>query len=139
MHDSLIACRECDLLQRMTPLDIGRIGRCRRCDAVLYRPRNDNLDQPLACTLAAAILFVIANAFPIVGLEIQGQSTAATLFGMAQALWNEQMKPLAAVVFFTTILVPAIELGAMAYLLLPLRMGRVPRHLPIALRMLQAV
>lgn len=139
MHDSLIACRECDLLQRVTPLTGDFIGRCRRCDAVLYRPRDDNLDRPLAFTLAAAILFVLANAFPIVGLELQGQTTAATLFGMAQTLWNEQMKPLAAVVFFTTILVPALELGAMAYLLIPLRFGVIPQRLPLALRTLQAV
>jgi paraquat-inducible protein A len=139
MHDSLIACRECDLLQRVTPLAGDLIGRCRRCDAVLYRPRDDNLDRPLAFTLAAAILFVLANAFPIVGLELQGQTTAATLFGMAQTLWDEQMKPLAAVVFFTTILVPALELGAMVYLLLPLRLGHIPQRLPLALRMLQAV
>ena len=45
----------------------------------------------------------------------------------------------AVLVFFTTIVVPAVQLGAMTYLLLSLRMGRVPRRLPFALRALQAV
>lgn len=139
MNATLIACHECDLLQRTTPLAGDTVARCSRCFCVLYRPHDDNLDRPLAYTLAAAVLFVIANTFPIAGLELQGQSTAATLFGMAQALYQQDMKLLSALVFFTTIVVPGVELGAMAYLLVPLRMGRVPRLLPIALRALQAV
>jgi paraquat-inducible protein A len=136
---TITACPECDLLQRLPEVKRGTLARCRRCLSVLYRPRDDNLDRPLAYTLAATILFVIANAFPIVGLELQGQSTAATLFGTAQALYEQNMKPLAALVFFTTILVPGVQLAAMAYLLIPLRMGHVPRRLPLALRVLQAV
>lgn len=135
----LIACQHCDLLQRATPLPRDGVARCRRCSAELYRGSGDNLDRPLAFTLAASILFVIANAFPIVGLEMQGQSTAATLFGTAQALYEQNMKPLGALVFLTTILVPGVQLSAMAYLLVSLRIGRVPRQLPAALRMLQAV
>jgi paraquat-inducible protein A len=139
MSEDLIACHECDLLQRKAPLQADTIARCRRCLAILYRPLNQNLDRPLAYTMAAAILFVIANTFPIVGLELQGQTTSATLFGMVQSMWQENMKPLAGLVFFTTILVPGLELAAMAYLLVPLRLGRVPRRLPGALRMLQAL
>ncbi|HYH42600.1 MAG TPA: paraquat-inducible protein A, partial [Burkholderiales bacterium] len=90
-------------------------------------------------TLAAAILFVLANTFPIVGLELQGQTTTATLFGMARTLFEQNMKLLGGLVFFTTIVVPALELTAMAYLLVPLRLGRVPSHLTTALRVLQAV
>jgi len=139
MQQNLIACHDCDLLQRALPLDRRAITRCRRCFAELYRPRSENLDRTLAFTLAAAILFMLANAFPIVGLELQGRTTAATLFGMAQALWQQNMKPLAVLVFFTTEIVPAVQLTAMAYLLIPLRLGRVPSKLPLALRALQAV
>lgn len=102
-------------------------------------PRNDNIDRPLAYTLAAAILFVIANAFPIVGLQVQGQSATATLFGTAQALYQQNMTMLAALVFLTTIFVPGVQLAAMAYVLVPLRLGQVPRWMPMALRVLQAV
>ena len=106
---------------------------------MLYRPYDENLDKPLAFTLAATVLFVIANTFPIVGLELQGQSTAATLFGTAQALFRENMKALAFLVFLTTIAVPGVQLTAMLYLLLPLRRGHVPSGLPRALRILQAI
>ena len=89
MSDTLIACPECDLLQKSTPLSKGAVARCPRCRMVLYRLADDNLDRPLAYTLAATVLFVVANMFPIVGLELQGQSSAATLFGTAQALYEQ--------------------------------------------------
>ncbi|MGZ5737272.1 MAG: paraquat-inducible protein A [Burkholderiales bacterium] len=106
---------------------------------MLYRPTDDNIDRPLAYTLSAAILFVIANIFPIVGLELQGQTTTATLIGTAQALYQQNMKLLGALVFFTTVLVPGLQLTAMSYLLISLRIGHVPPKLALALRVLQAV
>lgn len=139
MSDTLIACPECDLLQKSTRLSKGAVARCPRCRMVLYRLADDNLDRPLAYTLAATVLFLAANVFPIVGLELQGQSSVATLFGTAQALYEQNMPLLAALVFITTILVPALQLGAMAYVLLPLRFEHVPQLLPFALRMLQAI
>ena len=139
MHSSLTACPECDLLQRVTPPDAGMLARCNRCDSLLHRPIDDDVDRPLAYTLAAGILFLIANAFPIVGLELQGQTSAATLFGTARALYDQNMVMLAALVAFTTIVVPGVQLAAMTYLLVPLRLGLVPRGLPLALRVLQAV
>jgi paraquat-inducible protein A len=139
MQTSLIACPECDLLQRPTALAEHTVARCARCSALLYQPLDDDLDRPLAFTLSACVLFLISNAFPIVGLEVQGHTTTATLFGTAHALAMQNMKLLSALVFFTTILVPAVQLSAMVYLLVPLRAGRVPRRLPLAVRMLQAI
>ncbi|HUP93309.1 MAG TPA: paraquat-inducible protein A [Burkholderiales bacterium] len=139
MNASLIACPHCDLLQRPVPVARGMIARCGRCRMVLYRPYDENLDRPLAFTLAATVLFVVSNVFPIVGLELQGQHTTATLFGTARALFDQNMRMLAVIVFFTTILVPAVQLSAMAYVLGPLRFGHIPTHLPLALRALQAV
>jgi paraquat-inducible protein A len=139
MQPALIACPECDLLQRARPVPRDRLARCGRCLRVLYRPTDENIDRPLAFTLSAGILFIIANTFPIVGLELQGQSSAATLFGTAQALWDANMKLLGALVFFTTMLVPAVQLGAMTYVLVLLRLGRTPAFMPLALRALQLV
>jgi len=133
-----MACPECDLLQRTTSLAGDRLARCRRCCTLLLRPYDENIDRPLAYTLAAGVLFIIANAFPIVGLEVQGQSATATLFGTAHALYQQNMKMLSVLVFFTTIFVPGVQLAAMAYVLVPLRRGQVPHWMPMALRVLQA-
>lgn len=122
---ALIACRECDLLQRAPAPRIGSAVCCRRCGARLYRVTRDGLDRCLALTIAAGALFIIANAFPIVSLELQGRHTATTLFGAVRALHAQDMALVAALVFFTTIAVPALELLAMTWLLAPLKFGRV--------------
>ena len=139
MSAALIACPHCDLLHRPVSLGPDTLARCSRCDMLLARPYDDNLERPLAFVLAAAILFVLANAFPIVGLEIQGQSTTATLFGTAQALFMQDMPMLAVIVFVTTIVVPAVQLSGMAYVLALARIGRRPHFLPLALRAIEAV
>jgi paraquat-inducible protein A len=135
----IIACHECDLLQHETPLPRGGVARCRRCDAVLYRSHPDSLERTLAVTVAAMLLFIISNASPIVGLQLQGQHTAATLYGAVHALYNQDMKLIATLVFVTTILVPALELTVLMYMLLPLRMGRNPPGLARVFRFLQSI
>jgi paraquat-inducible protein A len=136
---ALIACRECDLLQRAVVLSEGGTARCPRCDAVLYRKTAGSLDHTLAYALAAAALFVIANTFPILGLDAQGNHTSTTVFGTVQALHATGMSAVAALVFVTTILIPAIDLAALLYLLVPLRLGRVPPGVSAMLRLIQAV
>ena len=135
----LIACHECDLLQREARLPAGGVARCRRCGATLYRSHPESLERTLALTGGAIVLFVIANAFPIVGLQLQGQLIQTTLFNTVRTLYDEDMKSVAALVFVTTIAMPALELFALTYLVLPLRLGRVPRHFAPVFRVLQAV
>lgn len=124
---SLTACHECDLLLREADLPPeGGTAVCPRCGARLYRCRPGSLEQALALACAALILLLVANAFPIVGLDIQGQRVATTLFGAARQLWREDMPTLAGLLLATTVAMPMIELAALAWLLLPLRAGRRP-------------
>ena len=120
----LTACHECDLLQREPILPPGGVARCRRCNAVLFRHTPDSVDRGLAFTLGAAILFIIANMFPIVGLEVPGISNATSLYGAVETIWKNDMEGVAALVFVTTILVPAMEMSLMLYVLLPLKLGQ---------------
>jgi paraquat-inducible protein A len=135
----LIACHECDLLQHETVLADGGAARCRRCGAVLYRSSPLSLDRALALTLAAMVLFAVANVFPIVGLSVNGNLVETTLFGAARILYFDGMWPLAGLVFVTTLLMPLLDMAAVVYLLLPLRMGHVPRRAAIVLRLLRRV
>ncbi len=135
----LIACHECDLLQREAALPEGGVVRCVRCGAVLYRSHPHSFERSLALTLGAILLFVIANAFPIVGLKLQGQVINTTLFDTVHTLWREDMKSVAALVFATTMLMPAAQLAALAYMLVPLRFGLAPTHFAYVFRMMQTV
>lgn len=126
-----IACHECDLLQAEPELAPGQTARCARCGAFLARNPPDSLDRTLALTLTAMLLYLIANAWPLVGLELQGRHVEVTLFGAVQALWREGMTPVAALVFGTALLFPLLEMAMILMVLLPLRLGHVsPRMAP---------
>lgn len=135
----LIACQECDLLLREISLPPGGIACCRCCGAPLYRNSPDSLDRTLALVLAATVLFIIANIYPILGIEIQGTRNATNLYGAVRSLWDQDMRPISFLVFITTILVPAIELSMMIYILLPLRLQRIPAGIALMLRILQKI
>lgn len=134
----LTACRECDLLQREIPLPPGGAAICPRCEAVLYRNTPGSLDRTLALLLASVILFVLANAFPIVGIESRGNRNATTLFGAVLTLWDEDMPIVAGLVFFTTIFAPAFELFALTAILAAIRWGLRSRPLPRVFRLVLA-
>lgn len=129
----LIVCHDCDLLQREVELPRGGVATCPRCGAALYRNSPGGRQAALALTVAAAILLVISNLFPIVGIEAQGNRNATTLFGAVLTLWNDHSAPIAVLVFVTTLLFPALELLNLALLL------AAPRPPPGLLRFSLAV
>jgi paraquat-inducible protein A len=135
----LIACHDCDLLQREIPLNPGCTASCPRCGAILYRNATDSIDRTLAYTLSSAVLFVVANWFPIFSIEVSGDRSAINLYGAVTSLWDQQMEIISLLVFVTAILVPAVELVSMTYLLLPLKFGHVPPGYTLFMRTLQYV
>jgi paraquat-inducible protein A len=132
--NNLVACGECDLLQREVELPPGGTARCARCEAQLYRSKPASLDVTLALLVAAAILFAFANAYPLMGLDARGIRTSATLWDTAGALYARDMPSVATLVLVTVIVAPALQLGAMLYMLLPLKLGFVPQGLHTAFR-----
>ncbi|MBL8453195.1 MAG: paraquat-inducible protein A [Zoogloea sp.] len=135
----LIACHECDLLQTEPQLAPGETARCARCGAFLARNPPDSLDRSLALTLAAAILYLIANIHPLVGLEMQGRRVEVTLFEAVQILWKGGVEPVAALVFITALLFPVLELLMFLLVLVPLRLGRVSPRLATFFRLVRSV
>jgi len=135
----LLACRECDLLQRECELPPHRIAECARCGAELFRAKPRSLDHTLAYVVGAAVLFFIANAFPVLSLEANGLVNTTTILGAAQALYDDNERIVAILVFMTTMLLPGIEIAAIIYMLGALRLGRVPVRLSFAFRLVEAV
>ena len=118
MNDDLVACPECDALYRRIAINRGEKACCIRCGAVLRRKPILSLQQMLALILAALITLIIANVFPIVVLSVQGVTSSATLLGSVATLWTEGREIVAALVFFTTFLVPLTDLATLGLLVL---------------------
>lgn len=136
-ESNLIACPECDLLQQQVTLPAGGVAICPRCNGHLYRSTPHGLQHALAFSLASAILFLLANSFPIIGLELQKSSNATTLLGSVAYLYNHDLEPVALLVLVTTVLIPALELLAMLAILLPLQFGTVAPGLSHLFRLVQ--
>lgn len=134
-HQNLIACHECDLLQRSVAVAPGSAVRCARCGALLRRRLRHGLDLSLPLFLAAAILLVLANTFPIVTLQLQGDETEATLLRATRVMFNEGRSDVALLVLVTGVLAPAVQIGAALYVLVALRMRRVPSGFAGAFRL----
>ena len=134
----LLACQDCDLLQQAPPVRPGLRVRCRRCGALLYRQVPNGLERSLALAVTGVILFVLANAFPLLGLRAQGLVLEGTLLSSAGALWQADRPLLAALVLLTTFVFPLLDLAGTLYLLLPLRHGVRPPGLGPLYRFLRS-
>ncbi len=105
----------------------GGAAVCPRCGGTLFRRQRQTVEYTLALTLSAAILFVVANAYPFLSFEMQGQVTQTTLGSGAAALWVQQRYAVAGLVFLTTILAPALQIGLLLYVVAPIHFRlRVP-------------
>ena len=134
---SIIACQDCDALYRARRLERGEVARCRRCGALLYRARPEGLAHAVALTLTAAICFVIANAFPLLGFKLEGRVQENILLTGVLELWHADMWSLAVLVFLASIGAPALRIAGLLYVLVPLHLGRSVPGLRSTLRYLQ--
>jgi paraquat-inducible protein A len=133
----LVACPDCDLLQRLGDIPEGSTARCPRCGGLLRKNPRNGLDRALALTYAAAILFVVANSFPFLSFEMKGEETQTTLATGIIDMYNQGKWEISLLVGFTIVLAPVAQIAMLAYLLTPIRLGRVPYALPLAFRILR--
>ena len=63
---------------------------------------------------------------PMLGLTILGRAASTTVIGGAQHLWDDGQETVSALVFFTAVLAPALQIIFMLAIVLGAR--RKPRH-----------
>lgn len=124
MSQPLIACHECDLLHRVQPLPEKSKARCRRCGSLLYVNFPKTIDHTLAMAITGLMLMVIANLYPFLSLESQGTILETTLITGTIILSQQSMAGVAILVLLTSMLVPCLLLGALVYVLWPMKTGR---------------
>jgi len=150
LRDDLIACDECDALHRRSSVDgigdesdalvpSGRHYECRRCGATLGLARHATFDLPLSMALGGLVMLAIAHMNNILLIDIQGQLRSTTLWQAAWTLYDEGAWFMCGLVLFTTLLNPLIEMGAVVWVLLPLRTGQHAPGFDVVLRAMQAV
>ncbi len=129
-----IACPECDLLQRLPELAPGSKARCPRCGNTVAIQPADPLDRPLALTVAAAIVFIIAHTTPLLGLSAVGRHASTTIAGGAYEMWVQGEQITAAIVAFCAGIAPGGYILFMLTVLLAVRRPPAPHWVGELLR-----
>ncbi|MDD2770121.1 MAG: paraquat-inducible protein A [Methylococcus sp.] len=119
---ALVGCHECDLLFRKPQLQPGQKACCPRCGALLFQRKRSGLDQCLALAFTSLMLFVLANVYPLLRMNIGGRVQEGALITGIEELYSQGYWEISALVFVVTFLAPLCKLLCLFYVLLPLRL-----------------
>jgi len=136
---SLTACHDCDLIHWFGPVPHGSAAKCSRCGAILYQNKRHSLERTLALTVTGLILFIVANSFPFLGLKLHARVHETILITGIKELYLQGMWILATVVLLTTIVMPAAQMLGLLYVLLPIKLNRIPWKLKEVFRFVQTL
>ena len=132
-----LLCHDCDLICRRPSVILQhQVFKCPRCQASLQKAPWGSLEAALALTLAALLLFILVNASPLMSMQFQGTRRDTTLAGAAIEMWNRRMHLVSALVVVTTIVAPALQIGANALVIYYVGSGHTWRSIGRPLRAL---
>ena len=134
-----IVCEGCDAVYSRPTLQPRDVARCPRCHSELDRHSGAQRRRILPFTVASLVMFTIANAFPIVEMEMQGHRNQTTLMGAVIALSSEGRSIVALLLLATTLLFPLLQLCILVYLLVPLANQRRPAGFAALVRAMQTL
>jgi len=122
MNQRIIGCRVCGLTQRLESLPPEADAECCRCGSLLVKARAGSLERTAAFTLAALVLYVPANIYPVLQMELQGMHTENTVWGGCVRLFQDGQWPVAGVVFMASLLIPLLKVLGLFFLVISTRM-----------------
>lgn len=102
-----LACPDCDLLQTVPELPAGGKASCARCGHTLATGTADPIGRPLALSIAALLVLIIANIDPLMGVSAVGRHASTTIIGGDYQMWIEGEQATAVVVGFCAVVAPA--------------------------------
>jgi paraquat-inducible protein A len=116
----MIGCTCCRLVSAARP---GTAARCPRCGSRLYARKPNSLARCWTLLIAAAILYLPANLFPVLTIISFGHGHPNTILGGVQELIDANMLPIAILVFAASITVPLLKLIGLTLMLVSVHRG----------------
>ncbi|RDJ98436.1 paraquat-inducible protein A [Paraburkholderia lacunae] len=138
-YSDLIVCNGCDTVYRRPSLARGETARCDECHATLHGAIRLDVDRWLALTVAAAIVYLIANVCPVIRIGLRSQHNEATLWQSAAALAHSAAAPIAVPIAMSVIVVPLLQIALLGWTLAYARAGRRAPGFATAMRLLVAL
>ena len=127
-------CPGCGLFQQAPPVQHLGVVLCPRCGTVLHRHREDPQGRTLALAVTGLLLFTLAGSMSFLTLDLKGRQEATSLVSGPLELQAFGWWELAIPVLAFTVLAPVIKLLALSYVLIGLRLPRLPPFLHLAFR-----
>ncbi len=113
-----VSCHACALVCQAAAADRAHAALCPRCGASLHSRKIHSISRTWALLIAAAILYVPANVFPIMSVTSLGDVQADTIMSGVIYLTQSGQWPLALLIFFASVFVPVLKLLIIALLLI---------------------
>lgn len=125
----MACCKVCGLVQRQGALAPGMLAECVRCGARLGDHKPNSLSRTAAFTVAALALYVPANIFPILRMDLYGVHSENTVWEGCKTLFQRGEVIVAIVVFLASLVIPFLKLLGLFFLVVTSRLrsrGRRP-------------
>ncbi|CAK7192299.1 Intermembrane transport protein PqiA [Commensalibacter sp. Nvir] len=117
-NNAFVSCECCQLvILADTSQAIALLKRCPRCGKKLHRRKPNSLSRSMSLLIAALIFYIPANLYPIMHTTMMGKESNHRIFGGVLELWDNQMIPLALLVFFASILVPVLKISGLSVMI----------------------
>jgi len=116
-----IGCETCGLVS--TPRSDDE--HCPRCESALHARKPNSIARTWALIIAATIFYIPANYYPVLSVVQLGAGQPSTILGGVEELVTARQYPLAALVFFASILVPVLKLVGLSTMLIATQIGAV--------------
>jgi len=116
-EDKLIRCPVCDAVN----MDKGKKNTCRRCESSIYHHRSFSTEKSWAYLITAMIAYIPANLYPMLVTSAFGTKDESTILGGVVLLWELKSYPVAAIIFFASIMIPVMKFLILIYLLISVK------------------
>ena len=130
-------CHTCGLLSE----EKGHEQHCPRCTTPLHHRKHNSIETTWALLIAAALLIIPANVYPVMTVIRFGQGEPNTILSGVLHLIEGGMWGLALIVFVASIVVPVLKLIVLSFLLISVQKKSIwrPRDRTLLYRVTEVV
>jgi paraquat-inducible protein A len=122
IRSDVLCCPACSLTVQVEPLQAGQRAECPRCAATVTEAPHGSLRLTAAFAIAALILYVPANIYPILRMHFYGAYSESTVWDGVVSLAQTQQYLVALIVFLASIVIPVLKLSGLLYLVISARL-----------------
>lgn len=116
-EDDLVRCSVCEAV------NIAKSDEtvCRQCGTTIDAKHHFSTQKSWAYLITAMIAYIPANLYPMLITNQFGVTDASTIMGGVIMLWEHGSYPIAAIIFFASIVIPVMKFLILIYLLISVK------------------